>query len=188
MPKITGNLKSLGQTHHTENYCTVLFCTVVYSWYSALILSVYWEVSYNLLFIVVQPTKHYWYATNPALQARYLLLRERYYMPHLLIHLVVYNIIMYPSSRWHLNMSLTSLDYLFFLLYTRFYHWYSSICRNKDRSPWRRNVLEPSLSLLERYRQILGPEVSNETVESMYCPLLPKISEAIAIATKDACL
>ena len=42
-------------------------------------------MSYNLLFIGVQPTKHYWLATNPALPARYLLLRERYYAPHLII-------------------------------------------------------------------------------------------------------
>jgi hypothetical protein len=29
----------------------------------------------------VQPTQHYWHAINPALPARYLLLRERYYAP-----------------------------------------------------------------------------------------------------------
>ena len=34
-----------------------------------------------VLFIGVQPTQHYWHAINPALPARYLLLRERYYAP-----------------------------------------------------------------------------------------------------------
>ena len=54
--------------------------------YSAL-LSILTEVSYsNLLFIGVQLTQHYWHATNPALPARYLLLRERYYAPYLIVN------------------------------------------------------------------------------------------------------
>jgi len=39
---------------------------------------------------LVQPTQHYWHAINPALPARYLLLRERYYapIPYMLMDLI----------------------------------------------------------------------------------------------------
>ena len=35
----------------------------------------------TICFLLVQLTQHYWHAINPALPARYLLLRERYYAP-----------------------------------------------------------------------------------------------------------
>ena len=36
---------------------------------------------HTICFLLVQPTQHYWHAINPALPARYLLLRERYCAP-----------------------------------------------------------------------------------------------------------
>ena len=72
--------------------------------------------------------------------------------------------------------------YFFYCIHVSTVDIFCHLPKRRTRRPWVIwvvNVKPSSLLLLERYRQILGPEVSNETVESMYCPLLPKASEAM---------